>query len=73
MTFQTKVSQAMEDRMISFPEPNHIEGTIYSGGFPSFRDKELMLDFHSSDDCEEAHKNLKKFLKMKDSDCLLSE
>ena len=33
--FQTKVSQAMEDRMISFPEPNHIEATIYSGGFPS--------------------------------------
>ena len=59
--FQTKVSQAMEDRMISFPEPNHIEATIYSGGFPSFRDKELMLDFHSSDDCEKRIKISRNF------------
>ena len=50
--FQTKVSQAMEDRMLSFPEPSHIEATIYSGGFPSFRDKELMQDFHLSNDFE---------------------
>ena len=59
--FQTKVSQAMEDRMISFPEPNHIEATIYSGGFPSFRDKELMQDFHSSDNCEKRIKISRNF------------
>ena len=32
--FQSKISQAMEDRMMSFPEPEYIEASIYSGGFP---------------------------------------
>ena len=44
--FQTKVSQAMEDRLMNFPEPGYLEGTIYSGGFPSYRDKDLMSEFH---------------------------
>ncbi len=48
--FQQKVSQAMEDRMMSFPESEHIEGTIYSGGFPSYKDKDLMQEFHMSKD-----------------------
>ena len=48
--FQTKVSQAMSDRMMSFPESDYIEGTIYSGGFPSNKDKDLMQQFHMSDD-----------------------
>ena len=48
--FQQKVSQAMEDRMMSFPESDYIEGTIYSGGFPSNKDKDLMQQFHMSDD-----------------------
>ena len=50
--FQSKVSQAMEDRMMDFPVSEYIEGTIYSGGFPSYRDKELMQEFHLSDDLE---------------------
>ena len=48
--FQQKVSQAMEDRMMSFPESEYIEGTIYSGGFPSYKDKDLMQEFHMSKD-----------------------
>jgi len=48
--FQSKVSQAMEDRMMDFPESEFIEGTIYSGGFPSNRDKDLMQEFHITDD-----------------------
>ena len=48
--FQQKVSQAMEDRMMSFPESEYIEGTIYSGGFPSYKDKDLMQEFHLSSD-----------------------
>ena len=44
--FQSKISQAMEDRMMSFPEPEFIEASIYSGGFPSQRDKDLMQEFH---------------------------
>ena len=48
--FQQKVSQAMEDRMMNFPESGHIEGTIYSGGFPSYKDKDLMQEFHMSMD-----------------------
>ncbi len=48
--FQQKVSQAMEDRMMNFPESEHIEGTIYSGGFPSYKDKDLMQEFHMSMD-----------------------
>tara|TARA_Y100001954_G_scaffold193999_1_gene209321 strand:+ start:1 stop:1179 length:1179 start_codon:yes stop_codon:yes gene_type:complete len=50
--FQTKVSQALEDRMLNFPEPEHIEASIYSKGFPSFRDKELMQEFHLTDEIE---------------------
>ena len=50
--FQSKVSQAMEDRMMDFPVSEYIEGTIYSGGFPSYRDKDLMQEFHMSDDLE---------------------
>ena len=46
--FQQKVSQAMEDRMMSFSE--YIEGTIYSGGFPSYKDKDLMQEFNMSKD-----------------------
>ena len=48
--FQSKISQAMEDRMMSFPESEYIEGTIYSGGFPSYKDKDLMQEFHMSKD-----------------------
>ena len=48
--FQQRVSQAMEDRMMSFPESEYIEGTIYSGGFPSYKDKDLMQEFHLSSD-----------------------
>tara|TARA_B110000003_G_C16602146_1_gene516072 strand:+ start:80 stop:1495 length:1416 start_codon:yes stop_codon:yes gene_type:complete len=48
--FQTKVSQAMSDRMMSFPEPEHVEQTIYSGGFPSYKDKNLMQEFHITND-----------------------
>ena len=48
--FQQKVSQAMEDRMMSFPESEYIEGTIYSGGFFSYKDKDLMQEFHMSKD-----------------------
>ena len=48
--FQQKISQAMEDRMMSFPESEYIEGTIYSGGFPSYKDKDLMQEFHMSKD-----------------------
>ena len=48
--FQQKVSQAMQDRLMDFPESEYIEGTIYSGGFPSYRDKDLMQEFHLSSD-----------------------
>ena len=48
--FQQKVSQAMEDRLMDFPESEYIEGTIYSGGFPSYNDKDLMQEFHLSSD-----------------------
>ena len=40
----------MEDRMMTFPEPEHIEASIYSGGFPSQKDKDLMQEFHLSED-----------------------
>ena len=50
--FQSKISQAMEDRMMSFPEPEHIEASIYSGGFPTQRDKDLMQEFHLTDSKE---------------------
>ena len=48
--FQQKVSQSMEDRLMDFPESEYIEGTIYSGGFPSYKDKDLMQEFHLSSD-----------------------
>ncbi len=48
--FQEKVSNAMQDRLISFPDPSYMEGTIYSGGFASIRDKSLMQEFHLAED-----------------------
>ena len=59
--FQTKVSQAMSDRMMNFPEPEYIEQTIYSGGFPSFKDKDLMQEFHISDNLEHRIKIARNF------------
>jgi len=59
--FQTKVSQAMEDRIMNFPEPDYIEGTIYSGGFPSYRDKDLMQEFHLADNVEQLIKISRNF------------
>ena len=44
--FIDKVSQALSDRMVSFKDPEHLEGSIYSGGFASFKDKDLMQQFH---------------------------
>ena len=44
--FINKVSQALSDRMVSFKDPEHIESSIYSGGFASFKDKDLMQQFH---------------------------
>ena len=46
--------------MMSFPESDYIEGTIYSGGFPSNKDKDLMQQFHMSDDSAAFNKNIKK-------------
>ena len=59
--FFTKVSQAMEDRIMNFPEPDYIEGTIYSGGFPSYRDQDLMKEFHITDDLEQLIKISRNF------------
>ena len=59
--FFTKVSQAMQDRIMNFPEPNYVEGTIYSGGFPSYRDKDLMQDFHLSNDVAQMTKISRNF------------
>ena len=59
--FFTKVSQAMEDRIMNFPEPAYIEGTIYSGGFPSYRDQDLMKEFHLSDNLEQLIKISRNF------------
>ena len=59
--FFTKVSQAMEDRIMNFPEPDYIEGTIYSGGFPSYRDQDLMKEFHITDDIEQLIKISRNF------------
>ena len=59
--FFTKVSQAMEDRIMNFPEPNYVEGTIYSGGFPSYRDQDLMKEFHHSDNIEQLIKISRNF------------
>ena len=59
--FFTKVSQAMEDRIMNFPEPNYVEGTIYSGGFPSYRDQDLMKEFHHTDNIEQLIKISRNF------------
>ena len=59
--FQSKISQAMEDRMMSFPEPEYIEASIYSGGFPSNRDRDLMQEFHKSSDVEHLVKISRNF------------
>ena len=59
--FQTKVSQAMQDRIMNFPEPNYVEGTIYSGGFPSYKDKDLMQEFHLTDDIDHLVKISRNF------------
>ena len=59
--FFTKVSQALEDRILNFPEPEYLEGTIYSGGFPSYRDQDLMKEFHISDDLEQLIKISRNF------------
>ena len=59
--FFTKVSQALEDRILNFPEPDYLEGTIYSGGFPSYRDQDLMKEFHIADDLEQLIKISRNF------------
>ena len=59
--FQTRVSQAMEDRIMNFPEPSYVEGTIYSGGFPSYKDKDLMQEFHLARDVEHMIKISRNF------------
>ena len=59
--FQTKVSQAMQDRIMNFPEPSYVEGTIYSGGFPSYKDKDLMQEFHLSEDVDQLIKISRNF------------
>ena len=52
--FQTLVSQAMADKIDNWNnEYEHIEQMIYSGGFPSPQDKNLMADFHRIDSAEE--------------------
>ena len=51
----------MEDRIINFPEPNYVEGTIYSGGFPSYRDQDLMKEFHHTDNLEQLIKISRNF------------
>ena len=59
--FFAKVSQAMEDRIMNYPEPSYVEGTIYSGGFPSYRDQDLMKEFHLSDDPQQRIKISRNF------------
>ena len=59
--FQAKVSQAMEDRIMDFPEPDYVEGKIYSGGFPSYRDKDLMQEFHACGDVDQLVKISRNF------------
>ena len=51
----------MEDRILNFPEPDYLEGTIYSGGFPSYRDQDLMKEFHIADDLEQLIKISRNF------------
>ena len=59
--FFTKVSQAMEDRIMNFPEPDYLEGKIYSGGFPSYKDQDLMKEFHITDEMEHLVKISRNF------------
>ena len=59
--FFTKVSQAMADRIMNFPEPDYLEGKIYSGGFPSYRDQDLMKEFHITDEMEHLVKISRNF------------
>ena len=59
--FFTQVSQAMEDRILNFPEPDYVEGAIYSGGFPSYRDQDLMKEFHHTDNLEQLIKISRNF------------
>ena len=49
--FFEKVSQAMQDRIFNFPEPEYVEQKIYSG-FPDNDDAELIKDFHRIDDID---------------------
>jgi exonuclease I len=51
----------MEDRIMNFPEPDYVEGTIYSGGFPSYRDQDLMKEFHHTDNLEQLIKISRNF------------
>ena len=46
---------------MNFPEPDYIEGTIYSGGFPSYKDQDLMKEFHSSENPEHLIKISRNF------------
>ncbi len=59
--FQNKVSQCMEDRIMNYPEPEILESKIYSGGFPNPRDKDLMQEFHLTDDIKEKVKISRNF------------
>ena len=52
--FQSLVSQAMADKINNWNnEYDHIEQMIYTGGFPSKQDKDLMADFHRIDSAQE--------------------
>ena len=46
---------------MNFPEPDYVEGTIYSGGFPSYRDQDLMKEFHHTDNLEQLIKISRNF------------
>ncbi len=46
---------------MNYPEPSYVEGTIYSGGFPSYRDQDLMKEFHLSDDPQQLIKISRNF------------
>ncbi len=59
--FFIQVSQAMEDRIMDYPEPDYVEGTIYSGSFPSFRDQDLMKEFHRTGNLEQLIKISRNF------------
>ena len=46
---------------MNFPEPDYLEGKIYSGGFPSYRDQDLMKEFHITDEMEHLVKISRNF------------